>query len=56
MRKGPVYSQWVDFDNDDGSPYLRLPLELVHEWSDFRTVSWRDNGDGTYTLTPTNSI
>lgn len=51
MRLGPEYHQWVDEDKD-GRRFLRLPLELEQEWFDKSTVVWKDNGDGTYTLTP----
>lgn len=51
MRQGPHYGQWVDRD-DKGNALLRLPLELEHEWENFDTVLWTDNGDGTYTLRP----
>ena len=55
MRQGPYYSQWVDRDAQD-MPFLRLPLELVEEWDKFKTVVWEDNGDGTYTLTPSEEV
>jgi hypothetical protein len=55
MRQGPDYNQWVDRTKDN-SPYLCLPLELVEDWSDMKTVLWLDNGDGTYTLKPSKEI
>ena len=55
MRQGPHYSQWVDKDAD-GMPYLRLPLELVEERGEMKSVTWTDNGDGTYTLEPRKEV
>ena len=55
MRQGPNYNQHVD-RGDDGTVRLRLPLELEHEWEDMKSVMWRDNGDGTYTLSPSKSF
>ena len=52
MRQGPIYSQWVDCNERD-EIVLKLPLELEDEWKDFKYVTWKDNGDGTYTLIPT---
>lgn len=53
MRSGPCYEQWVSRNTyDNPYLYLRLPLELEEEWQDKGTVTWCDNGDGTYTLTP----
>ncbi len=51
MRQGPDYSQYVDRDSY-GQAHLRLPLELENEWENMSYVTWHDNGDGTYTLTP----
>ena len=51
MRQGNRFDQWVH-RSPDGEIYLRLPLEIVHDWEDARYVIWVDNGDGTYTLTP----
>lgn len=51
MRQGPNYSQWVDRGPDE-RVYLRLPLEIEHDWEGFTFVVWTDNGDETYTLTP----
>ena len=51
MRQGPEYSQWVDRDHHE-CVRLKLPIELEDEWSEFTTVLWIDNGDGTYTLKP----
>ena len=59
MRRGPDYGQWVDRLGDlikrphhPDEMVLRLPLEVAHEWEGMKTVNWRDNGDGSYTLTP----
>ena len=55
MRQGPYYNQWVDRD-PQGSAMLRLPLELEEEWSKMKAVVWEDNGNGTYTLYPTEEV
>lgn len=53
MRQGNEFRQWVDRRplNDDLTK-LRLPMELEDQWGDYLTVTWIDNGDGTYTLIP----
>ena len=38
-------------DNDDGL-WLRVPLELSHEWSEYKSINWHENYDGTILLTP----
>lgn len=55
MRQGPNYGMWYE---DEGSklPCVPVPLEIAHEWADMLTVNWHDNGDGTYTLTPSEKI
>lgn len=55
MRQGPDYGQWVDRD-EKGDARLRLPMELEDDWIGMRTVRWHDNGDGTYTLTPSTEV
>lgn len=55
MRQGPDYNQWVD-RNDKDEISIRLPLELEEEWKNAKSVLWRDNGDGTYTLVPNNEV
>lgn len=50
MRQGPWYRQHVD-RTPEGTVTLRLPLELEHDWENAKAVVWRDNGDGSYTLT-----
>lgn len=39
MRLGPNYSQHVDRDKD-GQVWLRVPLELQQEWSQYKKVIW----------------
>ncbi len=57
MRQGRVYKQYMDrlpaHDMENGELRLRVPLELDHELRQYAYVDWTDNGDGTYTLTPT---
>lgn len=55
MRQGPDYGMWVNVD-DHGFAGLTVPLELCHEWAEYKTVNWHDNGDGTYTLTPSKDL
>ncbi len=51
MRKGPDYQMYIPLP-DRGEMKVNVPLELVEDFSKFTAVNWRDNGDGTYTLTP----
>lgn len=51
MRQGPDYRMHIP-DPQNGYLPLNVPLELVEDLSKFPFVNWRDNGDGTYTLTP----
>lgn len=51
MRQGNQFDQWVDRSEHD-EVILRLPLELEMDWDGMKTVTWVDNRDGTYTLTP----
>ena len=52
MRQGPEYAMHID-RNLVGEATLQVPLELELELEPFPFVIWKDNGDGTYTLTPT---
>jgi hypothetical protein len=53
MRIGPDYRMHGPEvrDNDDGL-WLRVPLELSHEWSEYKSINWHENYDGTILLTP----
>lgn len=51
MRQGNVFQQWVD-RAEDGTAFLRLPLEVEQDWEGKTVVEWTDNGDGSYTLRP----
>lgn len=51
MRQGNQFDQWVGRSEYDEA-ILRLPLELEMDWDKATSVTWTDNGDGTYTLTP----
>lgn len=37
---------------EDGEPYIELPDELIDSlgWKEGDTVHWKDNGDGTWSL------
>jgi hypothetical protein len=50
MRRGPDYSQYIDSVSD--GLICKVPLELYEEFAYSKIVVWRDNSDGTYTLTP----
>lgn len=51
MRQGPEYSQWVDL-SDNGGFHIRIPLELGEDFEGCSHVTFKDNRDGTYTITP----
>lgn len=61
MRQGNVFDMWINrfheiCDNRKGNDklFLRVPWEVSEHWDKFRSVTWVDNRDGTYTLTPFN--
>lgn len=56
MRQGPIYNQRsIELDENDDY-VLRVPLELVEDFSNYNFVNWRDDGNGTFTLIPYNEI
>lgn len=52
MRQGPDYGMWIrHVSSEYHTPLCDVPWELAEEF-DGSHVTWHDNKDGTYTLTP----
>jgi len=50
MRQGPLYRMPIPtFEREPLT--IPVPLELVEDFSEVSTAIWKDNGDGTYTIT-----
>jgi hypothetical protein len=52
MRRGPDYNMNIRRAKEDGLDSIYIPLEVMYEFDHCWSVSWLDNKDGTFTITP----